>query len=45
MIPLTTYFHDVHFTIMSDELRYEQNSNHNNFVRNDLARAASDPRP
>jgi hypothetical protein len=36
-------FQNVHFTIMSDELRYEEGFRQYNFVRNDLARAAADP--
>jgi hypothetical protein len=36
-------FQNVHFTIMSDELRYDEGSKQYNFVINDLARAAADP--
>lgn len=36
-------FQNVHFTIMSDEIRYREGFNQYNFVRNDLAKAAADP--
>jgi hypothetical protein len=36
-------FQNVHFVIMSDELRYEEGFRQYNFVKNDLARAAADP--